>query len=180
MGEAGRRFRDRGEIVTSCDATTPPRSITAFRQHLLCRHPIPAFLRALPHAPFGISSPRRQVSQTRHRLTDNAWVVRVTLSTLHCATPVAPCHGALLQCNWLRWLLASEALYVADPVSRYLVRSATTDLPETRLRLPTRCGYSGDSLSPFPLVFSRLRGSLPSKPSMRSGPGDSTLCDGFS
>ena len=39
MGEAGRRFRDRGEIVTSCDATTPPRSVTAFRQHLLCRHP---------------------------------------------------------------------------------------------------------------------------------------------
>ena len=33
MGEAGRRFRDRGEIVTSCDATTPPRSVTAFRQH---------------------------------------------------------------------------------------------------------------------------------------------------
>ena len=39
MGEAGRRFRDRGEIVTPCDATTPPRSATAFRQHLLCRHP---------------------------------------------------------------------------------------------------------------------------------------------
>ena len=39
MGEAGRRFRDRGEIVTSCDATTSPRSVTAFRQHLLCRHP---------------------------------------------------------------------------------------------------------------------------------------------
>ena len=42
MGEAGRRFRDRGEIVTSCDATdatASPRSVTAFRQHLLCRHP---------------------------------------------------------------------------------------------------------------------------------------------
>jgi hypothetical protein len=39
VGEAGRRFRDRGGIVTSCDATTPPRSVTAFRQHLLCRHP---------------------------------------------------------------------------------------------------------------------------------------------
>ena len=50
MGEAGRRFRDRGEIVTSCDATTSPRSVTAFRQHLLCRHPIPASLRALLHA----------------------------------------------------------------------------------------------------------------------------------
>ena len=48
MGEAGRRFRDRGEIVTSCDATTSPRSVTAFRQHLLCRHPIPASLRAAP------------------------------------------------------------------------------------------------------------------------------------
>ena len=45
MGEAGRRFRGRGEIVTSCDATTSPRSVTAFRQHLLCRHPIPASLR---------------------------------------------------------------------------------------------------------------------------------------
>ena len=67
MGEAGRRFRDRGEIVTSCDATTSPRSVTAFRQHLLCRHPIPASLRALLHAPFGISPPRRQVSLTRRR-----------------------------------------------------------------------------------------------------------------
>ena len=33
MGEAGRRFRGRGEIVASCNATTPPRYVTAFRQH---------------------------------------------------------------------------------------------------------------------------------------------------
>ena len=42
MGEAGRRFRGRGEIVTSCDATTSPRSVTAFRQHFAVsssRHP---------------------------------------------------------------------------------------------------------------------------------------------
>ena len=96
MGEAGRRFRDRGEIVTPCDATTPPRSVTAFRQHLLCRHPIPASLRELHHAPSGISSPRRQVSQDPPPLTDEAWVLRVTLSTLF---PVQlrwhPAHGAL-------------------------------------------------------------------------------------
>ena len=39
MGEAGRRFRDRGEIVTPCDATTPPRSVTAFRQHFAVSSP---------------------------------------------------------------------------------------------------------------------------------------------
>ena len=157
MGEAGRRFRDRGEIVTSCDATTSPRSVTAFRQHLLCRHPIPASLRALPHAPSGISSPRRQVSQDPPPLTDEAWVLRVTLSTLSLCNSCGTLPRSALQCNWLRWLLASEAPYVADPVSRYLVSFATTDLPETRLRRPTKCGYSGDSLSPFPLFFSRLQ-----------------------
>ena len=39
MGEAGRRFRDRGDIVASCDATTPPRSVTAFRQHFAVSSP---------------------------------------------------------------------------------------------------------------------------------------------
>ena len=83
MGEAGRRFRGRGEIVTSCDATTSPRSVTAFRQHLLCRHPIPASLRQLRHAPFWNQfsdddrSPRDPPPPT-----DEAWVLRVTLSTL--------------------------------------------------------------------------------------------------
>ena len=95
MGEAGRRFRGRGEIVTSCDATTSPRSVTAFRQHF-------AVSSSHPRVPSG--TPARsiwnQFSATTGLpdpppLTDNAWVVRVTLSTLHCATPVAPCHGAL-------------------------------------------------------------------------------------
>ena len=33
------RFQDRGEIVTPCDATTPPRSVTAFRQHFAVSSP---------------------------------------------------------------------------------------------------------------------------------------------
>ena len=83
MGEAGRRFRGRGEIVTPCDATTPPRSVTAFREHLLCRHPIPGSLRQLYHAPFWnqFSNDDRS-TQDPPPPTDEAWVLRVTLSPL--------------------------------------------------------------------------------------------------
>ena len=171
MGEAGRRFRDRGEIVTSCDATTPPRSVTAFRQHLLCRHPIPASLRELQHAPSGISSPRRQVSQDPPPLTDEAWVLRVTLSTLSLCNSggTLPTERSTMELASVAPCLRSALRRRLTLSSRYLVSSATTDLPKTRRRRPTKRGFSGDSLSPFPL-FGRLQWLPASEaPYMRSG-----------
>ena len=155
--------------MTSFDVTAPPRSVTAFRQHLLCRHPIPASLRELQHAPSEISSPRRQVSQDPPPLTDEAWVLRVTLSTLF---PVQlrwlPAHGALYNGTGFGGSLPPKRPTWLTLSSRYLVSLATTDLPETRRRRPTKRGFSGDSLSPFPL---RRLQRLPASeaPYMRSG-----------
>ena len=81
-GEAGRRFRDRGEVVTSCDATTSPRYVTAFRQHLLCRHPIPVSPSAAPTRSFSKSALSNDRStQDPPPPANEAWVLRSTLST---------------------------------------------------------------------------------------------------
>ena len=172
MGEAGRRFRGRGEIVTSCDATTSPRSVTAFRQHLLCRHPIPASLRQLRHAPFWNQfsdddrSPRDPPPPT-----DEAWVLRVTLSTLSLydsggALPtersttelasVAPClRSTLHEKQRLRWLPAlpnrlheidgSLPLDASARQSRSILRR-----PNPRALRVTRVGSCGDFGGPLP------------------------------
>ena len=68
MGEAGRRFRDRGEIVTPCDATTPPRSVTAFRQHFAVSSSHPRLPSAAPSRSILESVLRDDRSpKTRHR-----------------------------------------------------------------------------------------------------------------
>ena len=71
--------------------------------------------------------------------------------------------------------LPSEALYVADPVSRYLVRS--------QRRISLRPAYasqlgSGTRVTPCrPFLLSFPGFEAPClKPSMRTGPGDSTNC----
>ena len=144
MGEAGRRFRGRGEIVTSCDATTSPRSVTAFRQHLLCRHPIPASLRQLRHAPFWNQfsdddrSPRDPPPPT-----DEAWVLRVTLSTLSLYDS-----GGALPTERSTTELTSVApcpLDASARQSRPILRR-----PNPRALRVTRVGSCGDFGGPLP------------------------------
>ena len=127
MGEAGRRFRDRGEIVASCDAATSPRSVTAFRQHFAVSSSHPRLPSAAPSRSFWnqFSNDDRSTRDPPPP-TDEAWVLQVTLSTLF---PVQlrwlPAFGALYNGNWLRWLPASEAPYMRGGFSGSLpLRSA--------------------------------------------------------
>ena len=87
---------------------------------------------------------------------------------------VIECRRSALQCNCLRWLPASEALYVADPVSQYLVRSPRRISPR-----PAYASQQGSDTRVTPcLPFLLGSGTrvTPCRPFLLSFPGFEAPC----
>ena len=133
--------------MTSCDATTSPRYVTAFRQHLLCRHPIPASLRQLLTLVLWLV---RLVSSNHRSTQDPFYAGRRSVGTSGDICPPFP--------KASRWFLfTSETCYMEATSKAPCLRSAPHAIGwpslggsycTSRLPIPRQLGHDRSTQDP--------------------------------